>query len=237
MNDIFIYDLCFYYVMWVAKVKLVHKECITSQRTKKFNVTNLVYGLGTYEDKNYIYFNIIHFPRGTETNVRKFIDDVKKDKRMVKFEESEGMFFTLIREPKKNQHLSDFFNPKIFYLKPDINTPTGHEIFEVASWDRKELEKFIDMTKKKMKGELLKLKEERVVDLFFPHVSAKLTNKQRMALSLANKLGYYDYPRKIDQIQLAKIMKTSKSTFQYHLRMAEKKIMPFLMGNYQTFNK
>ncbi|MBT7902391.1 hypothetical protein HN587_00910 [Candidatus Woesearchaeota archaeon] len=223
--------------MWVAKVKIVHKECITSQLTKKHNVTNLVYGLRTYEDKTHIYFNVIHFPRGEDKNVKAFIKEVKKDKRMVKFEESEGMFFTLFKEPKKNKHLSDFFNPKIFYLKPDINTPTGHEIFEVASWDRKELQKFVDMTKKHMQGEILKLKEEKIVDFFFPHLTAKLTNKQRTAISLANQYGYYDYPRKIDQDQLAKLMKTSKSTFQYHLRIAEKKIMPFLLGNYQMLNE
>lgn len=223
--------------MWVAKVRLVHKDCITSQLTKKHNITNLVYGLSSYQDNKYIYFNVIHFPKGDKKNVANFIKDVKKDKRIIRFEQSGTMFFTIYREPKKNSYLLEFYNPKIFYLKPDINTSTGYEVYEIGSWEKKELKKFIDMTKKHMQGELLKMKEEKVVDFFFPHITAKLTNKQIMAFSLANELDYYDYPRKINQDGLAKIMKTTKSTLQYHLRIAEKKMMPLLIGNYQMLNK
>jgi predicted DNA binding protein len=223
--------------MWVAKVKLVHKACITSQLTRKHEVTNLVYGLGCYEEKGFLYFNILHIPRGTEKNKQSFIKDVKKDKRILKFEQSGGMFFTLIREPVKNKHLVHFYNPKIFYLKPDINTPTGHEIYEIASWDKKPLMGFVKMAKKHMQGELLKLKKEKVADLFIPHITTKLTEKQLQAISLANSYGYYNYPRRINQEQLAKIMKLSKSTFQSHLRAAEKKIMPFLIGQAQLLHR
>ena len=223
--------------VWVAKVKLVHQDCITSQLTRKYNITNLVYGLGCYQEKDFLYFNILHVPRGDEKDIKSFIKDVKKDSRIVKFEQSSGMFFTLVKEPKKNKHLVHFYNPKIFYLKPDLNTPTGHEIYEIASWDKKPLMEFINMTKKHMQGELLKLKDEKVTDLFFPHITTKLTEKQLQAISLANSYGYYNYPRRINQEQLAKIMKLSKSTFQSHLRTAEKKIMPFLIGQAQLLNQ
>jgi predicted DNA binding protein len=223
--------------VWVAKVKLVHQNCITSQLTKKHNVTNLVYGLGCYQEKGNLFFNILHVPRGTEANVKAFIKEVKKDPRIIKFEQSGGMFFTLVKEPEINKHLVHFYNPKIFYLKPDLNTPTGHEVYEVASWDKKPLMDFVNMTKKHMRGELLKFKDEKVTDLFFPHVTTKLTEKQLQAISLANSYGYYNYPRRINQEDLARIMRVSKSTFQSHLRTAEKKIMPFLIGQAQILNQ
>ncbi len=224
-------------IMWVAKVKLIHSNCISSQLCKKYGIVNLVYGLGYYEDKNHIYFNILHIPRGDEKKVKNFIREVKKDKRIVKFEQSGEMFFTLIREPKKNHYLVHFYNPKIFYLKPDINTASGHEIYEIASWDKKELQKFIEMCKEHMQGELLKLKDEKVSSIFMPNISPKLTTKQLQALSLANSHGYYNYPRRIQQEDLARIMKVSKSTFQSHLRHAEKKIMPFLIGQAQFLHE
>ncbi|MFA6462325.1 MAG: helix-turn-helix domain-containing protein [Candidatus Woesearchaeota archaeon] len=222
--------------MWVAKIRLVHKDCITSQLTKKYGITNLVYGLGYYSDKNFLYFNIMHIPRGEEDKKKAFINEVKKDKRIIKFEQAGGMFFTLVKEPNKNKHLIQFYNPKIFFLKPDINTSDGHEVYEIGSWDRKEIQKFIDMAKKHMEGELLKLKREKVADIYLPHIATQLTDKQLQAISLAESNGYYDYPRHIEQEMLARIMKVSKSTYQNHLRIAEKKLMPFLVGNARMIN-
>ena len=198
--------------MWVAKVRLVHKDCITSQLTRKYNITNLVYGLGYYEEKGFLYFNIMHIPRGEEKQKKLFIQEVKKDKRIIKFEQAGGMFFTLVKEPIKNRHLIHFYNPKIFFLKPDINTADGHEIYEIGSWDKKELQKFITMAKEHMQGELLKLKQEKVADIFFPHITTGLTEKQMRAISLAESNGYYDYPRRIDLDLLSRMMKIYKST-------------------------
>ena len=55
-----------------------------------------------------------------------------------------------------------------------------------------------------------------------------LTDKQKNALSLAIEGGYYGYPRRITLEKLGKIQGMSYSTYQFHLRTAEKKIMPFL---------
>jgi len=86
-----------------------------------------------------------------------------------------------------------------------------------------------------MQGQVLKLKEEKIASVFIPHISTQLTTKQLDAISLANNHGYYNYPRRINQEQLAQIMKLSKSTYQNHLRTAEKKLMPFLIGHAQMF--
>ena len=51
--------------------------------------------------------------------------------------------------------------------------------------------------------------------------------KQKQAIELAIKRGYYTSPRKISLQELAKISKLSFSTFQVHLRKAEEKLIPF----------
>jgi predicted DNA binding protein len=63
-------------------------------------------------------------------------------------------------------------------------------------------------------------------------VLPKLTNKQKQALDLAMKYDYYEYPRKIKLEKLAKFMKISLSTYQAHLRKAERKILPFVIKRY-----
>ncbi len=56
----------------------------------------------------------------------------------------------------------------------------------------------------------------------------KLTKKQKQALILAVENNYYGYPRKIKLEKLAKIMKISLSTYQFHLAKAEAKLLPFV---------
>jgi len=64
-----------------------------------------------------------------------------------------------------------------------------------------------------------------------PHIMPKLSNKQKEAIQLAVKEGYFDFPRKINLEGIAKRMKISKQTLQQHLRIAEKKLVPFLTEN------
>lgn len=58
-------------------------------------------------------------------------------------------------------------------------------------------------------------------------VSPELTERQRRAMELAIKNGYYDSPRKTNIKKLAKISGLSFSTFQVHLRKAEEKLIPY----------
>jgi hypothetical protein len=50
--------------------------------------------------------------------------------------------------------------------------------------------------------------------------------KQREAVELAIQHGYYDYPRKVEVQELAKMAKLAFSTYQAHLRKAERKLIP-----------
>lgn len=53
-----------------------------------------------------------------------------------------------------------------------------------------------------------------------------LSKRQREALGLAVKHGYYDLPKKSDITGLAKAMGVDEATFSEHLRKVESKLLP-----------
>ena len=57
-----------------------------------------------------------------------------------------------------------------------------------------------------------------------------LSEQERKSITTAIKLGYYEYPRKINLEELAKTMKLSKPTLEEYIRKAEKKIMARLFN-------
>ena len=62
-------------------------------------------------------------------------------------------------------------------------------------------------------------------DIYFPRLSPDLTQHQRDALELAIRRGYYQFPKKTDLINLAKLAGLSKSAFREHLKRAEMKVL------------
>jgi len=75
------------------------------------------------------------------------------------------------------------------------------------------------------------IKWRDIQDFFMVNVMPKITEKQRRAIDLAIKKGYYEYPRKTTLKSLAKTMNISYSTFQAHLRKAEQKLLPGLAAD------
>jgi len=66
---------------------------------------------------------------------------------------------------------------------------------------------------------------------FPPHSPlSHLTEKQRQVLITAHNLGYYDVPRKINLVQLAKRLDLALSTLDVHLRKAERRLLNRIMN-------
>jgi len=75
----------------------------------------------------------------------------------------------------------------------------------------------------------------RVISLtdaqFPPHSPLnRLTEKQRQVLIMAHNLGYYDIPRKISLVQLAKRFDLALSTLDVLLRRAERRLLNHIMN-------
>ena len=76
---------------------------------------------------------------------------------------------------------------------------------------------------------VLKLSKSKLVDVYFPMLFPKIPEKQKKAIELAHKRGYYSYPKKIELRDLAKESGVSTPTFQENLRKAEIKLLPFIL--------
>jgi len=217
--------------MWVTRIKLIDKNCIWSTRCKKFNIYGYQYPLGFYNVKQGLALVMHHILEGEEKNIKNYIKNVKKDKRVKKLEVKKNFMVSLVIEKRTKirlKTLKTLYNPKLIYIKPGINFPDGTEIWEIGSFDKKDLAKLISFIEKYYQGKLFFLKEIKIPKMFIPEIMPELTDKQHNAFKIASEKGYYEFPRKTNLHKLAKISKISRPTFEEHLRKAEIKLLGFL---------
>lgn len=212
--------------MWILKLRIKH-DCTIGNRCKRFKVISYSIPLGNWTEKGFNYTSERHTLEGKEENIKQFIEDIKKDKRVTHLEVDKNTLF-FIGKNKDKKIPSSFYNQKMFFPKPVFVDDEGNEFWEVASWDRKVLTNFIENLRKQkdMKIEMLSFKDTKLNDVYFPSVMPPLTEKQKRTFELAVKEGYYDIPKRTDLIKLAKMIKVSVATCQEHLKRAEAKIIP-----------
>ncbi|NQV09374.1 helix-turn-helix domain-containing protein [Candidatus Woesearchaeota archaeon] len=217
--------------MWITKLQLRHEDCPIVNRCQKFNLIVLSYPSTWYEKKGIKYATTTCFFQGNdEEQKKKFIDDLRADRRITNLDVSGDIFTYEINLGEKGEHVMLYHLKQIVFVKPTINHYDGHEYWEVASWKREELEKFIKVLKGHMDiCKIVKMENSPLSDVYFPNVMPKLSKSQKMALELAYQNDYYSYPRKISLQELAKLAKIGTSTFQEHLRKAEMKLLPTII--------
>jgi len=211
--------------MWVAKIKINSEKTLIGSKAIKHNITMYGYPISSNVKKDGIYVHVAGSILGRAEDKKKFIKELKRDKDVLHFEEEADFILGQIKQPLKFKRI---FNPEIIYLEPIIIKDDGYEYWTIGSWDKKELTDFIDILEKYREGKLLSIQQKKATSVSIIKAHPELTKKQRQAIELAIKNGYYSSPRKIDVKGLAKISGLSFSTYQVHLRKAEGKIMPFL---------
>lgn len=228
--------------MWIAKLKGFDEGNVYGSKTIKNNVSVHYYPTSHYLEKNIYYFIAVGIVEGEENNIKNFFKDLKKENKKIKNKryivklETKGNFFICITAQHKNietkQYVHLYYNPKFIHISPAIIDFDGHEEWNIACAERKEIEKLIGISEKKYKGKLLLFKETKLNNIGILSVLPNLTEKQKRAFILAEKNGYYEYPRKIELEKLAKMTKVSLSTYQEHLRKAEGQLLPFIMRKF-----
>ena len=215
--------------MWVAKVVYRHEGSVIIDYCVKFNLTILGFPMNSYVEKGKVHMTAGHLVIGDEENKQKYFAALKKEKRIKNLEmEGDLVIYTLVR-PAKSTHLQVYLSPEIMFLKPITVKPDGWEYLEVATWDKKHLTAFLQKVNKFMEVKKQTITQEKIGDVFIPHIMPKMTAKQKQAILIAYRNGYYTYPKQSNIERLARIMKTSPSTFQEHLRKAEEKLLPFIL--------
>ena len=212
--------------MCVAKIKIPGEKGSMGERTKRFNVSVQGYPVSSYKSKKGISVFFVGFISGEEINKKRFFKDWKKDKKVLHLEVNKDFALGEIRESSK---LSDMYSLNFMHLEPVLIDEKGFNYWTLGSWNKIELIKFIDTIEKEYAGELLSIKQEKIKDFSFLSIQPDLTEKQKQAMNLAIKMGYYEYPRKTSIQNLAKSFNLSFSTFHAHIRKAEQKLLPYCL--------
>jgi len=218
--------------MWVLKIMAKEEWNLYNKRTLKFKVKINFYSRSYYIRGKKIYFVGSGIVVGDEKNKKMFFEDLKKDRQIEEIEINNDFFVSVYSEKETSERvnaLKSVYNSKIIFLKPVVIDKDGFEEWEVASFDRRDLEEIIKQAERLKKGEfkLISFKEQKINNLMIESILPNLSEQQRKAFELALENNYYGYPRKIKLIDLAKKMNISVSTFQFHLAKAEAKLMPF----------
>jgi len=168
-------------------------------------------------------FVIVLHPDYTE----QFVKDLRATKRMIHCNFKHNLIMGQILEPD-NYHL--IYHPEIIHLRPWlIDGETGMETFVIGSWKYSYITRIADMLKKKHVGKMVSnIKRGMPSEFFVVDIIPKMTSRQREALELAIRHGYYNRPRKCDLYDLADIMGVKYPTFQAHFTKAEHKLIPHL---------
>ncbi len=217
--------------MWKAIFEGVHETCVLAPLCKKHNITDFVYLINAWEEKDFFYYSEAHVLQGEEKNKEQFIKDLKKDSDTIKFEQKGNFIVTLQKGPSWMAAYTPLFDKRIIQTKPVIQRTNGTERWELACWDKAPLTQILERLPKEFKIKLISIEQTKLDEIFLPHIMPKLSPKQQEVIQLAVEEGYFNFPRKINLDGLAKKLKLTKQTVAQHLRMAEKKLIPFLSEN------
>jgi predicted DNA binding protein len=214
--------------MWTLKLLVPGDEnSLLGDLARKNDVSLFGYPVSAFINELFVDLTISGFMCGMKDNINSFIGDLKKDKRTIMIESNDSHIILRIQQSLVNK---DLFMPGIIHLKPAFVNKDGNYVFEIAAWKREDLVA-IAKSYEPYGGIIEKIKQKKTYNVQLISIGKVLSDQQHNCLQKAISKGYYDYPRNISLNELAKEMNISYSTFQYHLRLAEKKVMPSVLVN------
>ncbi len=210
--------------MWVAKIKINCEKALIGKICKKYKISASGYPISTQMKENEIYLYFILFIFGAEGDKKKFLRDLRRSERTMNIETNGDFIIGFIKEGKATELM---YKHNLVHVEPVKFSDDGYEIWTIASWNKKELMDFTNFVDEVFGSEILKMKKEKISNISILTMQPELTLKQKGAMELAIQHGYYECPRKIDLKRLAGLNGVCFSTYQAHLRKAERKLLPF----------
>jgi len=162
----------------------------------------------------------------SEAKVEDFTDDDIMDLQLL--DQSNGAYTYFIRSRPTRPHGDDFDYSKAGgYLSLPFEIRDGRARMTYLG-SGKQIKRFLDMVERVG----VKYRVASLTDARFGLDSplSRLTDKQRRVLVTAYRLGYYDEPRRISSLELARRMKITSSTLINHRRRAERRLLAELVG-------
>ena len=218
--------------MWVAKFKLKDDEDIYSPLCVKFRIDFFAIPQAIYEKYKKINTILGGVISGSEENKKEFINELKKDRRVLSVDNHHDFVFIHAAHPISREGRAEikiFYNPQYIRVKPTLVSSDGWEYWEVACLDRVELNKLLNSATKSYHAEIFSIKQEKIKSVTSLSFAPFLSEKQLEALKIAYNNGYYNYPRNKTLPELAKAIKKSYSTFQEHISKAENKLVDYFL--------
>ncbi len=229
--------------MWVSKFTAYDSSNLINNIVKKYRLTISYYPVNHYKKDEQYFFIAVGEAHGEKENIKKFFKELKsfktfaQNKRIVSKLEVNGNFFVIVTSEKESSNLNTmvslFYNPEIVHIRPAIIDENGYETWEIGCIDRKLLEKILPVARVKYMCDVKKIRNEKIDNFGTIAMLPSLTDKQYNAIALAIKEGYYEVPRKVILEKLAEISKLAISTYEVHLRKAEKKLIPFVVKRFE----
>jgi predicted DNA binding protein len=211
--------------MWIATFKVWHEGSAVLEASRDIDAKLYSYYLNLTVRGGKQFVTKVMVATGREAD--KAVAATVADKRLrILRVEGNQVFY---ENTAKHTYHAHIFGSNTFFIKPQF-IERGFEYWTVASWDKAELLKLsrkIAAAGHRAKIELLSIKAAPL-RLFEPEAFDGLTALQRGAFLNAVEAGYYTIPRKVSLEELAKQLKTPRTTLREHLRKAEGKLLPKL---------
>ncbi len=217
--------------MWICKIRPSAKDTVIGGLCNSCGVSGTGYPVCSKKKGNYTYVNFALFICGSERNKKIFFEKLRKNPRIINLEIMGNHALGEIKEASSNISL---YNHNVFHIEPVKADENGYETWTIAAWEKQDIINFIDGLKD-TDARILKLYEKNISNLSILTLYPELTINQQKAFELAVKNKYYDIPRGIRLEELAALMGISYSTYQSHLRKAERKMLPFFFENNQRY--
>ncbi|MBI3334086.1 hypothetical protein HYZ97_01240 [Candidatus Pacearchaeota archaeon] len=126
--------------MWNLKCTVLNRDSIYTVLTAKYNVVDYFYPLDHYLKNKKVYIFGVHVLEGLDKEKKAFVNALRRNKKVKKLVDNVNHVVTLIAEEEPFYRL--MYSAELYHPAPVV-IRDGYEHWNIASWDRRLLEKMM----------------------------------------------------------------------------------------------